>query len=182
MGISHILAHNIGSVYLSKSLGFTVHGGFGLNICNTASLMWAMDYGLSDTELSFELTHKQINALGGKIPRGIISYGYLPLMLCRACPGYTGKGGCSTCRKGSFLQDRMNKKFILHCDGNCTEVLNCLPVLISLQNNDFCNLDFHVFRFTVENSVEKVENPRLFSSQHLNSNKFTRGLYYRGVK
>ncbi len=181
-GLLHILANNIGAVYLAKELGFVVHGGFGLNICNSASLLWAENYGIKDTELSFELTHKQISKLGGKIPRGIISYGYLPLMLCRACPGYTKKESCKACLQNSFLQDRMNKNFILKCDGICTEILNCVPLLISLENNDFCNIDFHILRFSVENSVEKVENYLSFSSVHLNSNNFTRGLYYRGVK
>ena len=182
IGITHILAHNIGSVYMAKALDLTVHGGFGLNICNTASLLWAETEGIKDVELSFELKVSQINKLGGNIPRGIISYGYLPLMLTRACPGYTAKGGCANCSSGNVLQDRLNKSFIFRCDGICSEILNSIPLLISLQNNEFCNLDFHVFRFSVENSVEKVENPISFSSKHLNSNSFTRGLYYRGVK
>ena len=182
IGIEDILCHNIGALHLAKELSFILHGGFGLNICNTASLEWAEDFGLVDTELSFELTASKINRLGGEIPRGIISYGYLPLMITRACPGHTLKGSCSSCKQDNFLQDRMNKSFIFRCDGICTEILNCVPLLISLQNNDFCNLDFHTLRFSVENSVEKVENPMSFSSNNLNSNKFTRGLYYRGVK
>lgn len=182
IGVNHVLASNIGAVYLAKELGFTVHGGFGLNICNTSSLLWAEEYGLEDAELSFELTKEQICSLGGNLPRGIISYGYLPLMLTHACPGSTIKGGCKTCNKKQILQDRKNKSFIFTCDGNCTEILNCVPLLIPQKINDFCNLDFHVFRFSVENSVEKVENPMVFSSQNLNSNNFTKGLYYRGVK
>lgn len=182
IGIHHILAHNIGAVYMAKALGFIIHGGFGLNICNTASLLWAEKFSLQDVELSFELKSNQINRLGAGIPRGIISYGYLPLMLTRICPGYTKNGGCKNCRGTEFLQDRMNKKFIFACDGVCSEIFNSVPLFISLQNKEFCNLDFHVFRFTVENSVEKVENPLVFSSLHLNSNTFTHGLYYRGVK
>ncbi len=181
-GVTHVLASNLGTVYLAKELGFTVHGGFGLNIANTASLTWAQDYDLADTELSFELTKEQINALGTGFPRGIISYGYLPLMLTRCCPGYTTQGSCKSCNKHKILQDRLGKKFIFTCDGNCTEILNCVPLLIPHKINDFCNLDFHIFRFTVENSVEKVENSMIFSSTHPNSEDFTRGLYYRGVK
>ncbi|MBR3971436.1 MAG: U32 family peptidase, partial [Ruminococcus sp.] len=149
LGIIHVLASNIGAVYLAKKLGLTIHGGFGLNICNTASLLWAEEYGLKDTELSFELTKEQINSLGGDLPRGIISYGYLPLMLTRACPGSTAKGGCKSCSQNQILQDRMNKNFIFTCDGNSTEILNCVPLLIPEKINDFCNLDFHVFRFSV---------------------------------
>ncbi len=181
-GITHVLASNIGAVYLAKELRLTVHGGFGLNITNTASLEWAREYGITDTELSFELTKEQINALGGSLPRGIISYGYLPLMLTRCCPGYTAKGSCRNCNKNHFLQDRMDKKFIFTCDGNCTEILNSVPLIIPQKINDFCNLNFQVFRFTVENSVEKVENYPDFLRNNQNRKDFTRGLYYRGVK
>ncbi len=181
-GITHVLASNLGAVYMAKELGLTVHGGFGLNITNTASLKWAQNYSLADTELSFELTKDQINSLGAEIPRGIISYGYLPLMLTRACPGYTAKGQCSACNKKRNLQDRMGKKFIFTCDGICTEILNSVPLLIPSQINDFCNLDFHVFRFSVENYVEKVENSPEILSKNQNLKDFTRGLYYRGVK
>ncbi len=181
-GISHVLASNLGAVYLARELGLTIHGGFGLNITNTASLEWARKYGIADAELSFELTKEQINSLGGSLPRGIISYGYLPLMLTRCCPGYTAKSSCRLCSKDNNLQDRMGKKFIFTCDGNCTEILNCVPLLIPDKIYEFCNLDFHVFRFTVENSVEKVENSPVFLSNNQNFTDFTRGIYYRGVK
>lgn len=182
LGITHVLASNIGAVYMAKELNLTVHGGFGLNLTNTASLMWAEDMGLSDVELSFELTKEQIDSLGASIPRGIISYGYLPLMLTRCCPGLTSKPACKGCTKNKTLQDRMNKKFIFTCDGNCTEILNCVPLLIPDKINTFLKLYFHTFRFTVENSVEKVENIIDFSSENQNFGNFTRGLYYRGVK
>lgn len=181
-GITHVLASNIGAVYLAKELGFTVHGGFGLNITNTASLLWAEKNSLADTELSFELTKDQINALGAHIPRGIISYGYLPLMLTRACPGHTARGACHTCNKKQTLQDRMSKYFIFTCDGICTEILNSVPLLIPSKINDFFGIDFQVFRFSVENYVEKVENSPENLSKNQNLKDFTRGLYYRGVK
>lgn len=181
LGITHVLASNIGAVYMAKELSLTVHGGFGLNITNTASLMWAEDMGLRDVELSFELTLEQIDSLGASIPRGIISYGYLPLMLTRCCPGLTSKSACKGCNKHKALQDRMNKKFIYTCDGNCTEVLNCVPLLIPDKINAFLQLQFHCFRFTVENSVEKVENTIKISSNNQIFRNSTRGLYYRGV-
>ena len=182
IGITHVLASNIGAIYLAKELGFSVHGGFGLNITNTAALEWAREYGLADTELSFELKRDQINSLGSTLPRGIISYGYLPLMLTRCCPGCTGKLPCNQCNRQRELQDRMGKKFIFTCDRICTEILNCVPLLIPQKINEFFGIDFHVSRFSVENSVEKVENSPDFSSYNLNSTNFTHGLYYRGVK
>ena len=70
IGVSHALCHNIGALYAAKSRGFVLHGGFGLNLVNTYDLLWAHEYGLADVELSFELTLKQINRLGGDSERG----------------------------------------------------------------------------------------------------------------
>lgn len=71
-----------------------IHGGFGLNLANTAALEWAESFGMLDVEVSFELTLAQIAKLGGNIPRGIISYGRLPLMLTRNCPAKNDGKGC----------------------------------------------------------------------------------------
>ncbi len=182
LGVRHVLAGNLGAVYLGRELGFAIHGDFGLNLFNTSSLLWAEETGLEDVVVSFELTHSQINSLGGNIPRGIISGGYLPLMLTRACPGHTKKNACRDCNKTQFLQDRIGKKFIFTCDGICTEILNSVPLQLDKALKDFSSLDFNVFRFSVENSVEKVENNNDFLSIHQNPKDFTRGLYYRGVK
>ena len=182
IGIKAVLASNIGSVYLANKMGFEVHGGFGLNVTNTESLCFYEKMGLKSIELSFELTKNQIKELGGTIPRGIIGAGYLPLMLLRACPNLNSAVNCRTCTGDTKMQDRMGEKFILKCDGICTEVLNSVYLTLCNEIDIFCGLDFFTFRFTVENSVEKVENIHSFSSKHHNFSKITRGLYARGVK
>jgi putative protease len=182
LGITTCLTHNLGGINLIKDEGFTMHGGFSLNICNSYALLWAEEEGFESVELSFELTDKEINSLGGKIPRGIVSGGYLPLMLCRTCPGKLRDGGCSSCNKTGVLQDRLSKDFIFSCEGNSSEILNCVPLKLYDRIKNFSTIDFHIHRFSVENSVEKVENSNTFSSKHQNSTDFTRGLYFRGVK
>ncbi len=117
LGITDVLCHNIGAVYLAKESGLTVHGGFGLNLVNTFDLLWAEEYGICDVELSFELTFSRINRLGGNIDRGIISYGHLPLMLCRTCPVKNGGTSCKSCKNQLKMQDRKGKSFFLVCDG-----------------------------------------------------------------
>ena len=182
LGITHALITNLGGIYPARSEGFTLHGDFSLNIFNTAAIDFLEGLGFADTALSFELTSRQIADLGGKLPRGVISYGYLPLMLSRNCPGRTAKGGCKSCKGSSVLQDRYGESFIFACDGNCTELLNCVPLFIDDKLETFGSLDFHIHRFSVENSVEKVEKVSGISSEHLKNNKITRGLYFRGVK
>lgn len=182
IGVKGVLASNIGAVYLANSMGFEVHGGFGLNIVNTESLVAFEKMGLKSAELSFELTKNQIKNIGGTIPRGIIAAGYLPLMLLRACPNLNSQVKCRECNGFSKMQDRMGESFILKCDGNCTEILNSVYLTLCNEIDIFCGADFLTFRFTVENSVEKVENIRSFSSKHPYFSKITRGLYQRGVK
>lgn len=181
-GVRDVLCHNIGAVYTAKSMGLTVHGGFGLNLANTLDLMWAQEYGIKDAELSFELDFERINSLGGDIPRGIISYGYLPLMLCRNCPNKSEGVDCKTCKNRSKMQDRKGKEFFLKCDGDCAEVLNCVPLFIAEEEISGVAADFKILRFSVENYVENVENINDFNSFSMLKDNFTRGLYRRGVK
>lgn len=182
VGIIDVLCHNIGALYQAKGLDMTLHGGFGLNIVNTYDLLWAEEYGLKSVELSFELTFERINRLGGSIDRGIISYGYLPLMLCRNCPNKSEGIDCKTCKNQSKMQDRMGKHFYLKCDGNCTEVLNCVPLFIAREEISKLSTSFNILRFTVENYVENVENIKDFNGFSMLKDKFTRGLYKRGVE
>lgn len=181
IGIDDVLCHNIGALYVAKQLCMKLHGGFGLNLVNTYDLLWAEEYGLEDVELSFELTFERINALGGKIKRGILSYGYLPLMLCRNCPNKSVGIDCKTCKNQSKMTDRKNEKFFLKCDGNCTEVLNCVPLFVALEEISKLSTDFNVLRFSVENYVESIENIRCFNPKSMLKDKITRGLYRRGV-
>lgn len=182
IGINDVLCHNIGALYQAKALGMTLHGGFGLNLVNTYDLLWAQEYGLKSVELSFELTFERINRLGATIDRGIISYGYLPLMLCRNCPNKSGGIDCKTCKNQSKMQDRKGKRFYLKCDGCCTEVLNCVPLFIADEEISKLSTSFNVLRFTVENYVENVENIKDFNGFSMLKDKFTRGLYKRGVE
>ena len=152
-----------------------------MNICNTFDLLWAEEYGLSDVELSFELTFERINRLGGKIGRGVLSYGYLPLMLCRNCPAKSVGLDCKSCKNQSKMTDRKGKRFFLRCDGNCTEVLNCVPLFIAGEEISKLSTSFNILRFTVENYVENVEKVKEINDFSMLKDNFTRGLYRRGV-
>ncbi|MBQ9673514.1 MAG: U32 family peptidase [Ruminococcus sp.] len=188
-GIEDVLCNNLGAVYLCKKLGLKVHGGEFLNFTNTYSLLWAEQYGLEDAIVSIELTDKQINCLGAKIKRGVVSFGYVPLMLTRNCPMKSGRTTCKTCKKHGKIKDRKNYEFALSCDGNCVEVLNSVPLNIKNKLNTNFSTYFSVEKFYVENSVETVEN--LVENKEnrkgnfgitMPKNAFTYGMYFRGVK
>lgn len=142
---------------------------------------WAEDNGLADVECSFELTLAQASRLGGTLPRGLLVYGRLPLMLTRNCPAANGPKGCANCKTAPFLTDRKDTRFPMQCAGGCTEILNSVPLTLADRRDEIQNMDFLVFRFSVENSVETEENYHLFHHGNKPSGPFTRGLYYRGV-
>lgn len=182
LGVYEVLASNIGAVAVAKKHGMDIHGGFGLNLTNTASLEWAYDMDLLDTEVSFELTLKQIEALGGDIPRGIISYGRLPLMLTRNCPYQNDGKGCKNCKTPPMIRDRKGKNFPIICDKRSCEILNCVPLTLSDRQNEIHDVDFQVFNFTVENSVEISGKLQDYIEKINTTDEFTRALYYRGVE
>ena len=180
LGIQEVLASNQGAVELARELDMDIHGGFGLNITNTASVEWAERNGLMDVELSFELTLGQIAAIGGRLPVGMISSGRLPLMLTRNCPSDNSQTASG--RKEMLLHDRKGMDFPMQKAGACTEILNSVPLYLSDRKNELKGIDFEVFRFSVENSVEIGESSQTFNSEKGRKGSFTRGLYYRGVE
>ena len=182
MGIAHAICHNIGAVYLCKKCGIEFHLGFGMNIANSLSLNFAENFGAKSVELSFELDINRLNNLKGSIKRGVIAYGYLPLMMTRNCPKKCGGYNCTTCKITDKLQDRKGEEFTVICDKNVSEILNCVPLILPKEIYKSENLDFTVFNFTVENSVENKEKILKNISENRSFPRFTYGLYVRGVK
>lgn len=176
LGINEVLAGNLGAVEIAKSLDMDIHGGFGLNLTNTAALEWAEKTGLMDAEISIELTVSQITKLGGRIPIGIVSSGRLPLMLTRNCPADNSP------EREMLLRDRKDMEFPLQNYGSCTEVLNSVPLDLSDRRKELLGADFEVLRFSVENSVETGDIFKLFNNEECRKGLYTRGLYYRGVE
>ncbi len=180
-GIQHVLIGNLGAINLVKNFDYIVHGSFALNVMNSFSLDAIKDLGVHDVELSFEMTLNEIKKLRGEIPRGIIVYGRLPLMLTRNCPGVNTFNNCAgNCGKCE-IADRKNVKFPMLCDGVCTEILNSVPLYMGDRKNEIHGVDFFTLRFTVENSVESEENFQVFNNSNKLSKSYTRGLYYRSV-
>ena len=182
LGITHAMCHNIGAVYLCKKHGLKMHLSCFMNIANSLSLMWAKEYGAEDVELSFELDYRRIDALRKCIKTGVASYGYMPLMMTRNCPVKSSGVNCKTCKKTTKLQDRKGEEFALFCDAEVVEILNCVPLLLPREINNTNSTDINIFHFTVENSVENKEKIIEKLSEKRNFERFTHGLYLRGVK
>ncbi len=177
IGITHGITGNIGGIKILKDANFTVHGAHGLNITNTRALTFYENAGLKDATLSFELTGKAMKNFGGNLPRGAYVYGYLPLMLMRACP-QKNYSGCENCKGVTSLTDRKGIKFPVICNNKTFSVLhNSVPMYTG--DKDLSMLDFATLYFTVETAEECAEIYEAFThKKNIPGNK-TNGLFFR---
>ena len=102
-------------------------------------------------------------------------------MLTRNCP-VKRRIGCEKCKKQGKLTDRKGYEFSVICSPYpCVEILNPLPLYMA-DKMDEIHTDFIHFYFTDEDK-EQVQSIINAYENHLpDEEKFTRGLYYRGVK
>lgn len=175
IGVTKVLASNAGGYALGKSMGFEVFGGFGLNVFNSITA------GMFKSPiLSYELTLNQANAVNAK-DTGIIAYGKLPLMLTRNCP-VKHRIGCEECKKQGKLTDRKGYEFPVVCSPYpCAEILNPLPLYMADRLEEI-HTDFIHFYFTDEDKAQVQSIINAYENRLPSTEKFTRGLYYRGVK
>ncbi|MPM43909.1 hypothetical protein SDC9_90587 [bioreactor metagenome] len=182
LNVKKVIAPTLDAIVIAKKFDFEVIAGIGTNCFNTEALNFFESQRIEKVVLSFELTAHQINHLGGKIKRGIVAYGKLPLMLTRNCPVKNGST-CLDCRQNGYLTDRMDNRFSINCRNDCCEILNPFPLYVLDKTDDFKNIDFYLFEFTDEN---QTNCQKIIESYHEKAKppekNFTRGLYFRGVQ
>lgn len=176
-GIRNAFCENICTVRLAKECGFTVHGGYGLNILNSLSLEEYSKLGIEDTVLSFELSAPKIKHLGDSIKRGIIGYGYLPLMQMRACP-IKKSYGCKNCSGKEKIKDRLGKEFSYRCfEKKFGTLYNSVPLYIG--DKDILGIDFSLLWFTDESPSDCKKIYNMFIEKAPADFEKTNGLYFR---
>lgn len=180
-GVTTALVHTLGAVRMAGAAGFAVHGGFGLNLFNTQALEQAASMGISQATLSFELTLVQACALGGNLPRGLVAYGSVPLMLTRNCPLANGSS-CKACKKQGSLTDRKGIAFPVTCTDGCSELLNSRPIYLADRLSKIQNIDFLLLYFTHETPEQCAEIVSRYQSGAAPGGPYTRGLYFRGIE
>lgn len=177
MGLCGIYAENAYGIELGNRYGLCVYGGAGLNILNSSAMGVYEKCGLKGAVLSFELNMSKAEALRSGMRKGIVGYGYLPLMRLRNCPVKT-KDGCRGCGGDRSLIDRRNVEFPVLCEGRrFSTLLNSVPLHIADRN--IKNMDFVVLYFT----KEPREACRKIYEDYINLRRSdiqrTGGLYYR---
>ena len=182
MGIKIAYCSNLDALAIAKKLGFDVHTGFSMNVANSLSVGVLESLDVKSLTLSPELTLKDLANIGGRVPRGIIAYGRLPLMLTRNCPIRNGKT-CQECKMSSFLTDRMGKKFPVVCNMGFSEILNSAPIYMADRMSEIKNMDFVTFYFTKEKkeTCEAIIEAYKKGKKLSDASSYTRGLYYRGA-
>ena len=179
-GIDTCLCGNLSAVEIAKKLGFNIIADTGLNIHNSESAEAINTIGAKAVVLSTELTCESISSLTSPIPKGIITYGNIPLMLFKNCPIKNGKD-CKDCSRAEHLTDRLGTKFPVRCRMGYSELLNSVPIWLGDKGYDLKGLDFQILYFTNETSerVEEVIND--YKNEKSADGKYTRGLFYKGT-
>lgn len=178
IGVAGVQVQNIGMIAPAKEKGFMVSGGTGLNITNSLALEEYKRLGLCDTLVSFELAEKQYKTLGGTLKRGMIGYGYLPLMRMRACPLKQGNA-CGNCTGKGILKDRKGMEFLISCDNReYTTLYNSVPLYLG---DKPCHVDYWTLQFTTESPEECAEIARGFMKGEKPKFNRTCGLFERSL-
>lgn len=180
-GAAMAFANTLDAVMLAKEAGFSVLGGFGLNLFNSLSLSYVQALGLARTVVSLELTQTQIRHLRSAIPRGIFAYGHAPLMLTRNCP-VKNATACSMCGGKGALTDRKHVVFPVECGSASCDVLNSLPIYTADRLDSLPGADFFLLYFTRESPAEIREILVAYQQGAPTASPITRGLLTRGVK
>ena len=164
-----------------------IHGDFGLNIYNSASMNMMRELELASATASFEMTLPQIRDMSKGVPTELIAYGRLPLMVVEHCLMKNRTGECSCQNSSAKLTDKTGAEFPIIKDGDsCRSVLlNGRKLNWLDRQNDLAKLGLWSIRlyFTTESGKE-VDR---ILGEYLNPTPFdpgasTRGLYLRGVE
>jgi len=177
-GITTAFCGTLASAELARLEGFEIISDFGFNIYNSYSADYHLKSGAKAVVVSPELLLNEAKQLSDLLPKGIISYGRLPLMLTKNCP--VKLNDCNSCNKDRCLTDRMGVRFPVRCQNGYAELLNSR--VIWLADKDRKGFDFEILYFTDETPerIDRVLN--LYKDNAKPDSEYTRGLYFRGVE
>ena len=176
------LGANAGALPLIREAGMVAIGGFGLNLTNREALSFYAERGLDAATLSMELTFSQMRGLlPAPLPVGAMIYGHQPLMLTRNCPRKCATGSCQGCTHQG-ITDRTGTVFPIMCEGECSEVLNSVPLYWGDRMEELPPLDFHLYHFTTETAEQVASVLAAYRNGGKPPAAITRGLYRRGVE
>ncbi len=179
-GVKAVTVGNLAGITLAKEVGVPIIASVGMNVFNSHSITALQNMGVCAAVASFELTADELRKLGGRLPIGAVTYGRLPLMIFKNCPGKNGVG-CVSCQGKTTLKDRKGIEFPVMCRGEFSEMFNS-RVLWNFDRKRDMGLDFEVLYFTDETKSRCAEIIEAAKQNKSPDCEYTRGLYYRGVQ
>ncbi|MEG2086978.1 MAG: DUF3656 domain-containing protein [Angelakisella sp.] len=178
-GLTAVVAGSQGALFLARRAGLSVIGDATLNILNSTALGEYERMGLTAATVSIESTMQGAKQLQGRIPVGVLGYGYLPVMTFRNCPART-EAGCAGCTGRRDITDRQNNDFPLLCrNKRYSQLLNPVPLYLGDRQEVLRGLSFVTLYFTVETARQVNELLELWNSGSSYPGKRTGGLYFR---
>ena len=197
-GVTGVSIGNLGHLPLARGLDCKLHGGWPLNLYNSAALAFWKEQGLSSTCVSFELRDAQIRDLSKCLPCEAIVYGRLPLMLTENCLN-ANAFGCryfterpasvpcdGACASAPELTDRRGEHFpVLRAWGCRSEIENGKILYLADKARDWQSLGlrYACLRFTTESPEDCVQMLRAYQGETVEApENITRGLFYRGAE
>lgn len=182
LGITRAYVQNIGAFVLAEKADMQISCGWALNVLNSDCAFELEGLNAEDIELSFEMALSDAKRIAAT-SKGILAYGYLPLMTFRNCP-VKAQIGCARCQKDSEVIDRMGVKMRVSCESGTAEMFNSVPLYMADRMDEMRAFDFVTLWFTKEDLSLCDEVLSQYANQTGNPNVqtgHTRGLYYRGV-
>lgn len=185
LGITEVLAGNLGLAKAAEALGFELRGDFGLQLFNSQAAKEYKRLGFKSLTASFELKLAQIRDLAKVVDTELIAYGRLPLMITENCIIHNHSGR-HTCANVNFLTDRKGVRFpVVKAWGCRNEILNANKLFLADKAQDYKRAGLWAVRlvFTTENGMECAQVLERYRGQgSYTPTDFTRGLYYRDVE
>lgn len=178
-GFKAALCGNLAAIELAKQVGFDIIADSSLNTFNSASAQVMREIGVSKLLLSNEILISDSEKISADIPKGIITYGNIPLMLLKNCPLKNGRD-CRECDKKGFITDRKGISFPIRCRMGFSEMLNSVPIWLADRLDEISHLDFLVLYFNDEDKQRVIEVIEAYKKKQVPDIKYTRGLFYRG--
>ena len=170
--------------HLRLCRGLPMSGSFGLNITNQLAAQFYADNGLGSMLILPEVKDSDISTIapthnGRPVPTGVLVYGYMPLMITRACP-LQNIHDCAHCDKTGVLTDRKAKKFPVRCGLGVRTIYNPVPIYMG-DKPGALTVDYGVAYFTLESREEAVKILEMIRTHAPFEGDFTRGLYFKGT-
>lgn len=179
-GFKTAVCGNLSAVQIATEEGFRIIAGTGLNVLNSESAAAVSELGAGRVILSNEITLKDAKALYSPIPKGIVAYGNIPLMIFKNCPIKNGRS-CTDCDKKGSITDRKNTEFPVRCRMGYSELLNSVPIWLADRSEDLKAVDFAVLYFWGESENRVLEVIKAYKNGLACDTEYTRGLFYRGT-